>query len=151
MRHTLLLGCLLVMTGSSGFAQEKDRTDKPTRKGDPLSVTGCLSGAALDATETSAPEASGLLAGGLTFRLTGNKALLKDLRDRHDRKVVRVRGVLKSDLPQPGGLLRGGGRVRITIGAASPSSGRPEAESRRVLPVLEVQSFDGSAQTSCGR
>ena len=150
MRYRIMLCCLVAATHAAGVAQEKDTADRPTRKGDTLTVKGCLSGAALAATEASAPDVSALLANGLTFRLTGEKALVKRLRDEHDRRVVEVRGVLKSDLPQHDGQSHKLGNMRITIGAASPAAGRPEAEARRSLPVLEVKSFEGGS-TSCGR
>jgi hypothetical protein len=86
----------------------------------------------------------------MTFRLTGKKDLLKQLREKHDRQVVSVRGVLKSDLPREEGQSRNVGRMRITIGGATPNPNSPYAETRRVLPVLEVRSFDGG-ETSCAR
>jgi hypothetical protein len=108
-----------------------------------------LRGGALEATESEALDATGLLAGGLTFRLTGDKSLLKQLREKHDGKVVEVRGVLKSDLPHPSGGSQSLGKMRIRIGAPTPSPNSPDAESRRVLPVLEVKSFDGAGATAC--
>lgn len=148
MRYLFLLCCLPLAVHVPVLAQTGDSPS--TRKGDTLAVKGCLTGNALEATETSAPDLTGLLAGGLTFRLTGDKGLLKQLRSSHDRKLVEVKGVLKSDLAQQAGQSRNVGRVRIGIGTASPNSGRPEAETRRSLPVLEVTSFEG-ASTSCAR
>jgi hypothetical protein len=86
----------------------------------------------------------------MTFRLTGDKALLKQLRDEHDGKVVEVEGVLKSELPKESVATRKVGRMRITIGTPSANPASQEAETRRSLPVLEVTAFDGST-TSCGR
>ena len=150
--RTVLLVCLFVAAAPlAGRAQDSNSSDKPTRKGDPLTVKGCLSGNALEATETSAIDASALLAGGLTFRLTGDKALLKELRQKHEGKVVEVKGVLKSNLPQQDPQTRNIGRVRVGIGSPAATPGTPQAEARRSVPVLEVKSFDGSATTSCGR
>lgn len=147
--------CLLVGFTSLAAAQDAQEPDakpaaKPVRKGDSLTVKGCLAGGALEATEAAALEASGVLASGLTFRLTGDKKLLKDLRDSHDGRVVTVRGVLKSDLPKEAGQSARVGRMRITVGGANPSPHSPLSESRRMLPVLDVKSFDGGA-TACGR
>ena len=148
MRHTTLLCWLLASASAMALAQGAALSDKPVQKGDSIVVKGCLTGTALDATEASGLEAA-LGEGRLRFRLTGDKKLLKSLREEHDRKIVEVRGVLKSDPPLSGGGTRVG-KMRITIGAASPATGRPEAESRRSVPVLEVRSFDGG-QTSCAR
>jgi hypothetical protein len=150
MRDAIVLCLFLALTITAGRAQEAKPASKPVQKGDSLSVKGCLDGGALEATEAPELEATGILASSLTFRLTGDKALLKQLRETHNGKVVSVKGVLKSDLPQQEGQSRSVGRMRITIGGASPSPHSPQAESRRSLPVLEVKSFDGGA-TSCER
>lgn len=151
MRNTFLLCCgFIIAAVLPGAAEQAAEPDRQIRKGDNLSVKGCLSGTSLAATETSAPDTTALLAEGLTFRLTGDKALLKQLREKHDRRLVEVRGILKSNLPQAGSQSRSLGGMRIGIGAAPPSAGRPEAEARRALPVLEVKAFDGGT-TYCGR
>ena len=150
MRDAIVLCLFCALTIATSRAQEEKPASKPVQKGDSLSVKGCLDGGALEATEAPALEATGVLASGLTFRLTGDKALLKQLRETHNGKLVSVKGVLKSDLPQQEGQSRSVGRMRITIGGASPSPHSPQAESRRSLPVLEVKSFDGGS-TSCGR
>jgi hypothetical protein len=140
--------CLsLALLVAPALAQPQKPPSKPPKKGDAISVKGCLTGGALQATEVEGLEGTGLLEEGLTFRLTGNKALLKSLRDKHDRKLVAVAGVLKSDLPHLAGQTRSVGRMRITIGGVTPDP-NAIAENRRVLPVLEVKSFDGG-ETSC--
>ena len=146
-----LLAILLAASAGSALQDgDKEKERKPTGKGDPLTVKGCLNGGALEATDISAPDASTLLLGGLTFRLTGDKRVLKDLRARHNHDVVEVRGVLKSDLPQPGGQGPSVGGVRIAIGAPSMTPGTPQAQRSRSLPVLEVKTFRGG-ETACGR
>jgi hypothetical protein len=149
MRTAVLVGAIVVAASLTGVAQDEKGRSKPVRKGDTISVTGCLRGSALEATESDALEATGVLVGGMTFRLTGDKNLVKQLREKHDGKVVAVKGVLKSDLPQQSGQSRSVGKMRIAIGAPAPSPNSPEAESRRALPVLEVKSFDGAAATTC--
>jgi hypothetical protein len=149
MRTTIVVCVILTIATLTAAAQEERRETKPVRKGDTLSAKGCLRGGALEATESEALDATGLLVGGLTFRLTGDKTLLKQLREKHDGKVVEVRGVLKSDLPKSSGSSQTVGKMRITIGAPTPSPNSPEAESRRILPVLEVKSFDGVGATAC--
>jgi hypothetical protein len=138
---------------SAALAQdEKQPGAKAPKKGDTITVKGCLDGGVLVATESDALEATGLLATGITFRLTGDKRLLKELRDEHDHRVMSVRGVLKSDLPRLEGQSRNLGRMRITIGGANPNPNSPQAmESRRSLPVLEARTFERVADITCGR
>jgi hypothetical protein len=150
MRHALLACVITVAIAVPCAAQDEKSSVKPARKGDAITVKGCLAGGALEATESEALDATGLLVSGMTFRLTGDKNLLKDLREKHDRHVVSVRGVLKSDLPQQEGQSRNVGRMRITIGGVTPTPNSPHAETRRPLPVLEVKSFNGG-DTGCGR
>jgi hypothetical protein len=119
------------------------------RKGDSVTLRGCLNGASLDATDADEPEVQAALVGGLTFQLKGDKQLLKDLKAQHDGKVVTLKGVLKSDLLQSEGQSKTVGRMRITIGGATPNPNSPHADTRRALPVLEVKSFNGTGTTAC--
>jgi hypothetical protein len=151
MRDLVMLGVFAAAMSSVAVAQERKAPAKPAAKGDTITVKGCLDGAALVATESDALDSTGLLAAGLTFRLTGDNAVLKAMREKHDHKVVSVRGVLKSDLPREQGQSRSVGRTRITIGGATPNPNSPHAEARRSLPVLEAKSFEAPADISCGR
>ena len=150
MRKMVLVAVLLLSSLAPARAQKESADTAVPKKGDTITVKGCLAGGALQATEvTSATETPMALAGGLTFRLTGDKKLLKALRDDHNGTLVAVKGVLKSELPRDGSDSRQVGRMRVTIGSV-PSPLSPEAEARRSLPVLETKSFDGGT-TSCGR
>ena len=73
-----------------------------------------------------------------TYRLQGDKSVLKDLKDKHDRKIVEVKGILRSSLTGSG-LGTTVGRTRITIG--SDPNGPRGAE--QPLPVLEAIAFEG--------
>jgi hypothetical protein len=149
MHQAILVGMLAAVTSMAVAAQEDKRPSKPVRKGDTISVTGCLKGGSLEATESEALEATGVLVSGVTFRLTGDKGVVKELKEKHDGKVVSVKGILKSDLTHLGGQSHHVGKMRIRIGSPTPSPNSPEAESRRALPVLEVKSFDGAGATTC--
>jgi len=148
MRIAALLSCLFTIAFPLA-AQEGEPGSKPIRRGDTIAVTGCLNGGALDATDISARDAASSIAAGVTFRLKGEKTLLRQLREEHDRKVVEVRGVLRSNLPRADRQTRTVGNLRIGIGTPSPGAGRPEAEPGRALPILEVKSFSGTTRTSC--
>ena len=121
------------------------------KKGDPVALKGCLRGGALEATDVGAEDSSTPLLSGLTFRLTGKKDLLKEMKQKHDGRLVEVRGTLKSDLQPQAGYGTNVGGMRITIGGppAGPAGGR-EAETRKSLPVVDVSGFEGT-ETSCGR
>ncbi len=150
--NTQLFVCALV--AGMGFAsptpQEKGGSTIP-RKGDTVTVRGCLRGGAMEATEVTSGETPVPMADNLTFRLDGDKNLLKDLKKKHDAHLVSATGVLKSDLSQRGpDTMAKVGNVRIGIGAPSTNPASAAADNRRFIPVLEVKSFAGSS-TSCGR
>ena len=150
--RTRLLVCALVLTvGASAAAAQKEKdASRPPKKGDAIMVRGCLTGQALEASELGSTDITGALSSGVTFRLTGDKTLLKQMRDEHDGKVVEVQGVLKSNLPAQSVATRNVGKMRITIGTPATNPASQEAETKRSLPVLEVKSVNGST-TSCGR
>jgi hypothetical protein len=150
MRNVISICVLLVALPSAAAAQDGKDAPKGIKKGDKISVRGCLSGAALEATDVSGTDGSSPFAGGLTFRLTGDKSMLKELREKHDGKIVDVAGVLKSELTQNTAATRKVGKMHVTIGTPAAVPGRPDTETQRSLPVLELKSFNGGT-TSCGR
>jgi hypothetical protein len=150
--RTLFSAALCLALSSPLAAQDKSRDQSAMpKKGDSVVLKGCLRGAALEATDVGAEDSSTPLLSGLTFRLTGKKDLLKDMKQKHDGRIVEVRGRLKSDLQQQTGYGTNLGGMRITIGGpAGGASGAREAETRRSLPVVDVTAFEGS-ETGCGR
>jgi len=126
---------------------------KPPKKGDVLVIRGCLRGSAVEAAEAMRVDAEGErrldeTVPVLTYRLEGKKDLLKDLKSKHDKKVVEVTGVLRSELSGNGlgGVV---GNTRINIGV-DPRTGRAPQGADQAVPVLEATSFEGSP-TSCAR
>ncbi len=126
---------------------------KPPKKGDVLVIRGCLRGSAVEAAEAMRVDAEGErrldeTVPVLTYRLEGKKDLLKDLKSKHDKKVVEVTGVLRSELSGSGlgGVV---GNTRISIGV-DPRTGRAPQGADQAVPVLEATSFEGSP-TSCAR
>jgi hypothetical protein len=150
MRHALAIALLLPVAGV--VAQDKPPTPPvPTKKGDAIAVYGCLRGSSLEATEVGATGEDSMPAEpGMTFRLTGDKGLLKEMKEKHDKKLVEVRGVLKSDLQPSFGPEAKLGKMRVTFGAPPTGSGSAADEARRSVPVVEVKSYEGR-DTSCGR
>ncbi len=149
-RTTLSTAAVLMVAAGLAAGQKDTSASRAPKKGEAIVVKGCLTGQALEATELGWVDATGALSSGVTFRLTGDRNILKQLRDEHDGRVVRVEGVLKSDLPKDSVATRSVGKVRITIGTPAASPGSQAAETRRALPVLEVKSCDGTSVT-CGR
>jgi hypothetical protein len=148
--HVFICALLAGMPFTLALQQDRSGSTMP-RKGDTITVRGCLRGGAVESTEVTSGETPVPLADNLTFRLDGDKNLLKDLKKKHDAHLVSATGVLKTDLSQRGpDTMAKVGNVRIGIGAPSTNPASAEAGNRRFIPVLDVKSFDGSA-TSCGR
>jgi hypothetical protein len=143
--------CVAISAGlaAGNQAKSKDPTALP-KKGDAVALRGCLRGAALEATDVEGEDSSTPLLSGVTFRLTGKKDLLKDMKEKHDGRIVQVRGTLKSDLQQHAGYGANLGGMRITIGGPTAGGGARDMEPRRSLPVVDVSSFTGG-ETSCAR
>jgi hypothetical protein len=142
--RTAALSLALAMSVSAAAWQEKPATREP-KKGDSVVVRGCLDGTALVSTGMKIEDTTDERATAFTFRLTGDKNLLKKLREAHNGKVVDVTGVLKSDLPKDGGPGVQIGNTRVRIGVGSPQPGSPMDQTTRSLPVLEVKSYEGGA------
>jgi hypothetical protein len=142
--------CVCVSAILAAQNKSKDPSALP-KKGDPVALKGCLRGAALEATDVGAEDSSIPLLSGLTFRLTGKKDVLKEMKQKYDGRLVEVRGTLKSDLQPQAGYGTNVGGMRITIGGptAGPAGGR-EAETKKSLPVVDVSDFEGSG-TGCSR
>ncbi len=97
------------------------------KKGDVLTVEGCLTGPTIQ-------ELGSLR----TYRLTGDKALLKELAKEHTGHIDEVIGTLKSTLVQASTRSKQVGKTRITFGVAESRTAPDRADA---LPVLSVTSF----------
>jgi hypothetical protein len=162
MRHAVAVTLLLSVPICQGLkalpykdgglvTQAKAPSDSvPSKKGDAIAIYGCLRGSSLEATDVGSGEDITPVVESTTFRLTGDKALLKEMKEKHEKKVVEVRGVLKSDL-QPGSWReKTVGNTRISIGAPSTGSASAADETKRSVPVVEVKSYEGRS-VPCGR
>jgi hypothetical protein len=150
MRHALAIA-LLLLPAAGVIAQDKAPSDPPpSKKGDKIAIYGCLRGSALEATGIGGDEDVSPVTQGMTFRLTGDKGLLKEMKEKYDKKVVEVRGVLKSDLLPASWRERTVGNTRISIGTPSTGSASAKEEAKRSVPQVEVKSYEGR-DISCGR
>jgi hypothetical protein len=139
----------LVLCAVPLFAQST--AQKPPKKGDTIVIRGCLRGNAVEQADLMIEDAEGeprenSTVPALTYRLQGDKALLKELKDKHDHKVVQVKGILRSEL-SGSGIGTTVGRTRITIGA-DPRN--PTRGAEQQLPVLDAKSFEATT-VSCGK
>jgi hypothetical protein len=152
MRTTITAAFCLVLAAAGAAAQDKKDASALPKKGDTIVLNGCLRGGALEATDVSAGEdaAATPLLSGQTFRLTGKKDLLKDMKEKHDGRLVEVRGRLKSDLQAPAGYGAKLGGMRITIGGPASGASARDAANQQSLPVVEVSTYQGTG-TSCAR
>jgi hypothetical protein len=124
---------------------------KPPKKGDTIIVRGCLRGNAVEQADVMIEDADGDVTQNgqvpaMTYRLQGDKSVLKELKDKHDRMEVQVKGILRSELSRSG-IGTDVGRTRITIGV-DPRN--PTRGAEQPLPVLEAKSFEATT-VSCGK
>ena len=124
---------------------------KPPKKGDTIIVRGCLRGNAVEQADVLIEDADGDVTQNgevpaMTYRLQGDKNVLKELKDKHDRMEVQVKGILRSELSRSG-IGTDIGRTRITIGV-DPRN--PTRGAEQPLPVLEAKSFEATT-VSCGK
>jgi hypothetical protein len=147
MRTAAVVLCLAVAAVPAARAQQERSEPRTPKKGDTVVVKGCLRGGSLESTETSIADDIGTSFTALVFRLTGDKATLKKMRDDHNGELVEVTGELKSTLPAANERRgRQFGRTRVYIGTGSQHVGATaEAEASRSIPVLQVKSYEGHA------
>ena len=147
MRVGSTLTAALLMTVGLGAAQQEKPPSKPPSKGDAIVVRGCLSGSALESTETRMVDGTDPKrerTSAVTFRLTGDSDVLKQMRKDHDGQIVEVTGILKSDLPTDNGRhVKTIGKTRIVVGVRTPQTTQPHDPPYR--PVLQVKSYEGLA------
>lgn len=148
MRALLTFAAILFLPATTLGSAQARPVEKEPQKGDRIIVRGCLSGPVLESTEMSIADRDGMLASGVTFRLTGDKDLLKQMRKEDDGRIVEVTGVLKSDLPRTD-TKRGKriGNTRIVVGVGRPQTMREQGPPH--MPVLQVKSYE-PRMISCG-
>lgn len=106
---------------------EEKSAKKLPEKGSTITIKGCVTGSSsLQDDET-----------GLTYRLKGEKGLLKDLGREHKGHMDELTGILQSSLLMAGSKSRRIGNTTISIGAAESRSSGP----RELNPIFEVKSL----------
>lgn len=147
-RGTLIGFCLcMVLYPLQGAAQNPSDVPPPPKRGEIVIARGCVTGSVLESTDTESTDSTGRLTQLVTYRLTGDKDVLKTLRKEHDRHIEEITGVLKSALVTNQKRGKQVGKTRIVIGVGP--SARADGQKPQELPVLSVTSFRHIA-ASCG-
>lgn len=122
-------------------AQEQEKKEQRPKRGDVVVARGCLRGGVLESAELTSPNATDRSAELISYRLTGEKKALEEIRKEHDRHADVITGELRTDLPTHTAT-RGGkiGNTRIVIGAGPARPMMPEGPPP--MPVLKVTSFE---------
>jgi hypothetical protein len=140
----MLIALLVFALIGAGAGQEKAAGEtKPPKRGDKVVVHGCLSGGSLDSTEVMSrdkDDKESRYYEFVTFRLTGDKKVLQEIRMEHSGHADVLHGTLGTDLPKPGSRI---GNSRVSIGIGRGMSPEPPPP----LPVLKVSSFEHTGVT----
>jgi len=129
----------------AGAAQETQKPQgdeqkqaKPPRRGDVVVAKGCIRGGVIESGDLTSPS-GGTYLELLTYRLTGEKNTLEEIKKEHDGHADVITGELRTDLPKP---VQGRkiGNSRITIGVGPSRGMMPEPPPP--MPVLKVASFE---------
>ena len=141
--HALAIALLLTVAPPQGKPAE---TPKEPKRGDTLIVRGCITGGMIESSDAETNDSTGTYRGFVTYRLTGDKKALKQMKQDHDGHVDIVTGILKSDLPQqntPQG--KRVGNTRITVGAGPQPTNDPTAP--QYLPALQFKELEHTGVT----
>lgn len=142
----LLLSFAMSLATVSGMSQptgeeNQDRKDpeaKLPKRGDIVVAQGCIRGGVLESGSLKTP-GSGDFLDIYTYRLTGEKETIEEIKKEHDGHDDIITGELRTDLPKaPRG--RKVGNTRITIGVGPTPGARSEAPPP--MPVLRVTEFE---------
>ena len=125
----------------SAAAQEREEKKERPKRGDVVIARGCLRGGVLENAELGSPSSTDRYAELISYRLTGDKKSLDEIRKDHDRHADIITGELRTDLPTHTEA-RGGkiGNTRIVVGAGPSRPMMPDGPPP--LPVLKVTSFE---------
>ncbi len=143
MRTAIIIAFVAICSVSIGARHTETEKPRTPKKGDTIQIKGCLRGSSVEAANLMTVDAEGEVREHdgipvLTYRLQGDKKLLKELKEKHDRRIVTVKGILRSELTHKG-MGTTIGRTRIMIGSDPRDTRGTDAP----LPVLEAMSFDG--------
>jgi hypothetical protein len=142
----ITLALWLALMGSQ--QETKQEHPKVPKDSIMLTVTGCLKGRVLAVSDVRQEDTqSGPIVKSKSFRVSGKKEVMKDVKD-NDGHLVDVVGIVKkSALIEPG--IKVGNRVTIGGGPPVAGSGGATPIPNEYIPVLDAESVRSRA-TSCG-
>ena len=111
---------------------------KPPKRGDTVVAKGCLKGGVLESSDLTSGSGGDYIEM-TTYRLTGDKESLAEIRKDHDGHLDVITGELRTDLPKATRAAKiGNSRISVGVG---PSRGMMP-EPLPPMPVLKVKSFE---------
>jgi hypothetical protein len=140
---------LAFLIAASPFVLQQEERPKVPKDSLLVTVTGCLSGRVLKASDVRQEDtSSGPIVRGHSFRVAGKKEVMKIVKE-DDGQRVEVTGLIrKSALMEPGVKFKGG---RVVVGGGTMASGTgslPDpAENVLVLDAWTVQALGGSCSS----
>jgi hypothetical protein len=150
-RTALVLFSIASLSAGATLAGDQDGDRKRgLKKGDTITVKGCLQGTLLQSTEITGEDNVPLTLATYSFQLKGKKDLLKDLAAKHHDLVVSVTGELKSTLTDESSFSTKIGGTKVVLGGDPRTREQAMQGTSQALPVLDVKSFEGST-ISCKR
>lgn len=122
-------------------AQKEEKKNERPKRGDIVLARGCVRGGVLESAALASPSGHDRAAELISYRLTGEKKLLEEIRKEHDQHADILTGELRTDLPTSTET-RGKkiGNTRIVIGAGPSRPMMPQGPPP--MPVLKVTSFE---------
>ena len=143
-----MLALTFALLIAAGAAQDKPPVDSSSapKRGDMVTVHGCIVSGTIESTETEVRDSTGKYSGFVTYRLTGEKKALKQIKQEHDGHSDILTGRLKSDLPNPNTpRSKQIGNTRITVGVGDQPRTDPRAP--QFMPALEVKEIEHTGIT----
>ena len=135
----MLTALLLFALPLIGPVQEKSTGEtKPPQSGDRIVVKGCVANATIDSNEVTGADKETRYFEFITFRLSGDKKVLDEIRKEHVGHSDVLHGELRSNLPKPGQAGKMVGNSRVTVGVGRGMLPEPAPP----LPVLRVSSIN---------
>jgi hypothetical protein len=139
-----MLIAVVAASVAGDFQQEKPVDPNSTR----VSVVGCVRGrnfVAIDPADRPGEPVTTVVEPGRMFRLSGSKAVMKDL-GKQDRRVVEVTGLVRKNALDPstqGTPIGAGGRIRIggMPMNTDPTKVDPQRDPLANVDLLDVESF----------
>ena len=143
--HTL---AIVLSAGIVALSMQEKPSSAVPKKGDSVSVKGCIRAGAIDSNEVEVRDGSAGYSGFVTLRIAGDKKIVNPIKKEHDGHADVLVGILKSDLLDPNSpTSKRVGNTRITIGVAPPAGANQAPPPMPVLDVREIEHTGANCRT----